>query len=94
MNGVPFDTMPPLWPSGIRLGTPAITTRGLKERDMVKVAKWINGAIEEVRSEVLPTDKEKRSVFIKDFRLRVAKNKKLLAIATEVKSLMKKYPLP
>ncbi|MEK7106275.1 MAG: hypothetical protein AAB895_02875, partial [Patescibacteria group bacterium] len=80
--------------SGIRLGTPAITTRGLKEKDMVKVAKWMNAAIEEVRSEVLPTDKEERSKFIKDFRVRVAKNKKLLAIAIEVKTFTKKYPLP
>ncbi len=94
MNGVPFDTNPPLWPSGIRLGTPAITTRGLKEKDMVKVAKWMNDAIEEIRSEVLPTDKEERSKFIKDYRVRIFKNKKLLAIGAEVKLLMKKYPLP
>lgn len=93
MNGVPFDTNPPLWPSGIRLGTPAITTRGLKEKDMVKVAKWIHGAIEEVRSEKLPTDKEERSKFMKDFRLRVAKNKKLRIIASEVRGYCKKYPI-
>ena len=48
-NGVPGDPMPPLYSSGIRLGTPAITTRGLKEKDMKRVAKWYNDAIQEVQ---------------------------------------------
>jgi glycine hydroxymethyltransferase len=41
-NAIPFDTNPPLKPSGIRLGTPALTTRGMKEADMRKVGKWIS----------------------------------------------------
>ena len=45
-NSVPNDTLPPFRPSGIRLGTPAITTRGLKEQDMVKVAEWMKQAID------------------------------------------------
>jgi glycine hydroxymethyltransferase len=45
-NSVPDDTLPPFKPSGIRLGTPAITTRGLKENDMVKVAEWMKQAVE------------------------------------------------
>jgi glycine hydroxymethyltransferase len=45
-NSVPDDTMPPFKPSGIRLGTPAITTRGLKENDMDKVADWMKQAID------------------------------------------------
>jgi glycine hydroxymethyltransferase len=44
-NTVPFDPRPPFSPSGIRLGTPALTSRGLKEADMVKVAEWIDEAI-------------------------------------------------
>ena len=40
-NAVPDDTLPPYRPSGIRLGTPAVTTRGLKEDDMVVIAKKI-----------------------------------------------------
>ncbi len=44
-NTVPFDPRPAFSPSGIRLGTPALTTRGLKEADMVKVAEWIDQAI-------------------------------------------------
>ena len=44
-NGIPFDPHPPLKPSGIRLGSPAITTRGMKEAEMVKVAEWIDRAL-------------------------------------------------
>ncbi len=44
-NAIPNDTLPPFRPSGLRLGTPAITTRGLKEDDMATVAKWMKQAI-------------------------------------------------
>lgn len=40
-NSVPYDTLPPYRPSGIRLGTPAVTTRGMNEADMVAIAKRI-----------------------------------------------------
>lgn len=94
-NGVPYDDMPPLFSSGIRLGTPAITTRGLKEKDMKKVAEWINRAVEEVRGCMLPIDdKEQRSDLMKDYREKIAKNKKLSVIAREVKTFISKYPLP
>ena len=44
-NTVPFDSRPPFDPSGIRLGTPALTTRGMKESEMDQVADWIDQAI-------------------------------------------------
>ncbi|WP_263411009.1 serine hydroxymethyltransferase [Terriglobus tenax] len=45
-NAIPYDTNPPLKPSGVRLGTPALTTRGMKEDDMRIIAKWIAEALE------------------------------------------------
>lgn len=94
MNGVPFDTNPPFYPSGIRLGTPAITTRGLKERDMKKVAAWINKALEKVQGAEAPQEKELRGAWWKEQKVLILKNKNLLKIGKEVKTFISKYPLP
>ncbi len=69
-NMIPDDPRKPLDPSGIRLGTPALTTRGMKEDDMKRIAQWIDQAIashdnEEKLSEI----REEVRVFAKPFPL-------------------------
>jgi glycine hydroxymethyltransferase len=69
-NTVPFDPRPPFDPSGIRLGTPALTTRGLKESEMDQVASWIDAALQANGDDnKLAAIKKEVSVFTKDFPL-------------------------
>jgi glycine hydroxymethyltransferase len=50
-NSIPWDTNPPLKPSGIRIGTPALTTRGMKEPEMRTIGAWIAKALEQRNDE-------------------------------------------
>lgn len=61
-NAIPYDTNPPLKPSGIRIGTPALTTRGMKEAEMRQIGKWVVEALEK-RSDSQALAKIRAQVF-------------------------------
>lgn len=91
-NTIPNDPGTPFYPSGIRIGTPALTTRGMKEADMKKVGAWIARALFAVRQYKLP--ETGRPEYIAQFHKDLAKNKELKAIKAEIAKFTKKFPLP
>ena len=92
-NTVPNEQGSPFYPSGLRLGTPLVTTRGMKEAEMKLIADWIFRSIEAVKDSKLPADKKEKRAFLKNFRQEALKNADLLAIRKEVMEVTKKFPL-
>ncbi|KKP32695.1 MAG: hypothetical protein A2312_03905 [Candidatus Staskawiczbacteria bacterium RIFOXYB2_FULL_32_9] len=93
-NMIPQDPSSPFYPSGVRLGTPAITTRGMKEKEMKIIATWIAKTVEEIKKYQLPTEKEERIIYLRNFRKEIKVNKELKKISQEVLKFCKKFPLP
>lgn len=92
-NTVPYDDAPAFYPSGLRFGTPIITTRGMKEPEVKKIAKWMMRVIEYCKKWELPKELVKRRAFIKKFKKALPKDKFLHGIKTETASMTKKFPL-
>ena len=93
-NTIPNDRSSPFYPSGIRLGTPAITTRGMKEKQMTEIANYILQVIKILKNLNLPTTKEKIKEYLPIFEKQLLKNKELKELKNKVKKLAFKYPIP
>lgn len=91
-NMVPDDPSTPFYPSGLRLGTPAITTRGMGLPEMEKIADWISRVSEYIKDARLPSDKETRLKFIKEFRAGL-NNAFYSDIKADVSKLCSKFPI-
>lgn len=93
-NTIPGEPASPFYPSGIRLGTPALTTRGMKEEEMVKIAAWIKRVLEEIKGHDLPKQQEKRKDFLKEVKKKIHTNENLKNIKQEIADFASKYPVP
>tara|TARA_Y100000310_G_scaffold344704_1_gene458908 strand:+ start:8068 stop:9402 length:1335 start_codon:yes stop_codon:yes gene_type:complete len=93
-NMIPKDPSSPFYPSGVRLGTPALTSRGMKEGEMKKVASWIVRAIEEAKSYQLPEDKEERREYRRAAKKEIKEKESLKRIRQEVIEFSKQFPIP
>lgn len=92
-NAIPNEPCSPFYPSGLRVGTPLVTTRGMKEAEMRQIAQWIADVTHHVKDEVLPENTKERSAFIRDFKARAQADPKLLEIRANVEQLATQYPL-
>ena len=92
-NTIPNEPSSPFYPSGIRLGTPALTTRGMKEAEMGAIAGFITDVVDEVKANELPSDKVERAAYLKVFKSEIASNPRLLKIRDGVLELCGRFPL-
>jgi glycine hydroxymethyltransferase len=93
-NTIPKDPSSPFYPSGVRLGSPALTTRGMKEAEMEKVGIWIAKVIKEISSYRLPTNKEERQAYLLKFSEEIKKNSAIQQSRKEIEEFCAKFPVP
>lgn len=92
-NTVPWEPCSPFNPSGIRMWTPIMTMRWMKEVEMKQVALWINRVFEIIKDFDYSSNKEKRIEIKKKIRIFLDSNNELKNIKFEVKELCKKFPI-
>ena len=92
-NTIPADPSSPFYPSGVRLGTPAVTSRGMREEEMDIIAGMIVRVINEVKNYEMPDEKEKRAEVLKKFREDIEKNEVIKEVKQDVVELCKRFPL-
>lgn len=93
-NTVPGELSSPFYPSGIRLGTPAATSRGMKEKEMRFIGQVILKVLKIIKPYKLPSDKNTRGDYIEKFENEMRKNKEIKKLRTQVKKMAVKFPIP
>lgn len=92
-NTIPNDPSSPFYPSGVRLGTPALTTRGMKENEMRIVGKLISQVVREVKNYQLPENKDERAEYLKKFRENIQNSETVKSVREQVLDLCNRFPL-
>lgn len=92
-NAIPNEPSSPFYPSGLRIGTPLVTTRGMKEAEMARIAEWIARVVDHVKESVLPADNKARRSFVKQFQAEADQDEALRSICEEVKATATRFPL-
>ena len=92
-NAIPADPSPAYYPSGLRIGSPSITTRGMKEKEMELIAGWMVQVVGLIKQYQLPGTKEERKIYLSNFRKEMAENETIKKIRGEVLALCKKFPV-
>jgi glycine hydroxymethyltransferase len=90
-NTVPGERSTPFYPSGIRIGTPAVTTRGMKEKEMAIIAEAIIKVLMILGKISLPKQKMARKAFIADAENKFRKSAKLNKIKSELRKLAMQF---
>ncbi|MCL4363820.1 serine hydroxymethyltransferase [Patescibacteria group bacterium] len=93
-NTVPDETSSPFYPSGIRLGTPASTTRGMKEKEMKFIGARIIEVVKLLSSYRLPEKREDRKAYIVKFEKEMSGNQKIKRIKEEIRKFTLRFPIP
>jgi glycine hydroxymethyltransferase len=93
-NTIPAEPSSAFYPSGVRLGTPAATTRGMREPEMDQIAAWIAAVAEEIRQFQLPAGREERAARLEAFRRAIEENGRLAAVREEVRTFCLRFPVP